>query len=895
MEQIKISHLTFSYGEENTFSLKDISFTVEQGEILLIIGESGCGKTTLLRHLKKDYMPSGKRGTDSRILIAGEPIEELEEKEQAGRVGFVRQNADAALVTDKVWHELAFGLENLGYPQETMQRKIAEMTAFFGLEGIYHEEISKLSGGQKQIVNLASVMVMEPEVLVLDEPTSQLDPIAATEFFHMIEKIHREIGTTIVLTEHRLEEVFSLCDKVMVLEQGKVLMEGSPRQVASGLYRDRNSLYRSLPAAATLYLRLEGQEKTVGTTFENQVSDAASAGMQEIPLTVSEGKKWLESRYEKQQFPAKDLETFKEETEDFFSKERKKNLVLSADEIWFRYEPESRDIIKACSMELEGEKITAILGGNGAGKSTLLHILAGHYKVRRGKVKVMEGSIGMLPQNPQAMFVKKTVKEELELSGKCQQDEEGAFVKDGFGLEEIIDFCNLGEVLGQHPFDLSGGQMQKLALAKLLLEDYDILLLDEPGKGMDYAFKLEMGKLLKRLTGMGKTILMVSHDVEFCARYADICGLFFDGHIVSVSKTRTFFRQNVFYTTAVTRICKNIFPKAVIMEDVLEAFGVMPEEEKHICLASEESVRLAEGRGGNGEKDIRSPESMERNGKEDGRSAKDSKRDGRPPDIWKASGNKKGCKEILLSSNIEIPEEAVLDNRGKGRRNYLVSLIIFFAVMPVTIYIGHSVLQQRKYYFIAMLLVLEAILSFFLSFEKRKPSLRESMVIVVLSAVTVAGRAAFYMVPHAKPMAALIILSGAGLGGEAGFLVGALAMLVSNIFFGQGPWTPWQMFAMGILGFVSGIVFRQDRPCGKKKKYGICVLGFASVIILYGGIMNPASVLMYQENVNWEMILSAYAMGLPFDLIHAAFTFLFLWLGAGPILEKIGRIRRKIY
>lgn len=894
MEQIKISHLTFSYGGENTFSLKDISFTVEQGEILLIIGESGCGKTTLLRHLKKDYMPSGKWGADSRILIDGEPIEGLEDKEQAGKVGFVRQNADAALVTDKVWHELAFGLENLGYSQKTMQRKIAEMTAFFGLEGIYHEEICKLSGGQKQMVNLASVMVMEPEVLVLDEPTSQLDPIAATEFFHMIEKIHKEIGTTIILTEHRLEEVFSLCDKVMVLEQGKVLMEGTPRQVAAGLYRDKNPLYQSLPAAAILYLKLEKQEKKGETAFENQVSDMVSASMQEIPLTVSEGKKWLESRYGKQQFPGKDLETFKEETEGFFSKEKDKNPVLSADEIWFRYEPESRDIIKACSIELEKEKITAILGGNGAGKSTLLHILAGHYKARRGKVKGGEESIGMLPQNPQAMFVKKSVREELELSGKHQQDGEGDFVKDGFGLEEIIDFCNLGDVLGQHPFDLSGGQMQKLALAKLLLEDYDILLLDEPGKGMDYAFKLEMGKLLKRLTGMGKTILMVSHDVEFCARYADTCGLFFDGHIVSVSKTQTFFHQNVFYTTAVARICKTVFPRAVIMDDVLEALGIMPEEEKHICLVSEESGRLTEGRGGNGERDIRLPESRERNDKEDGKTAKDSKRDGRQSEI-REENRKKKCKEIPLSSNMERPEETVLDNRGKGMRNYLVSLIIFFVVMPVTIYIGHSVLQQRKYYFIAMLLVLEAILSFFLSFEKRKPNLRESMVIVVMSAVTVAGRAAFYMVPHAKPMAALIILSGAGLGGEAGFLVGALAMLVSNIFFGQGPWTPWQMFAMGILGFVSGIVFRQDTPCSKKKKYGICVLGFVSVIILYGGIMNPASVLMYQENVNWEMILSAYAMGLPFDLIHAAFTFLFLWLGTGPILEKIGRIRRKIY
>lgn len=887
MEQIKISHLTFSYGEDNAFSLEDISFTVEQGEILLVIGESGCGKTTLLRHLKKDYMPPGKRGSDSRIQIAGKSIESLEEREQAGLVGFVRQNPDAALVTDKVWHELAFGLENLGYPQEIMQRKIAEMTAFFGLEGIYHEEICKLSGGQKQMVSLASIMVMEPEVLVLDEPAGQLDPIAAEEFFHMIEKIHREIGTTIILAEHRLEEVYSLCDRVMVLEQGRILMEGSPRQVAARLYQDRIALYQALPAAAVLYLNLKEREKMTEDTFGKEVSDAVPESVQEMPLTVRGGKKWLESRYGKEQFLKKDyLETFKEKAKGDSLKEKRNNSVLSADEIWFRYEPESRDIIKACSMELEREKITAVMGGNGAGKSTLLHILTGHYQARRGRVKAIKGSIGMLPQNPQAMFVKKTVREELELSGKSRQGEKGDFVKNGFGLEEIIDFCSLYAVLEQHPFDLSGGQMQKLALAKLLLEDYDILLLDEPGKGMDYAFKLEMGKLLKRLTSMGKTILMVSHDVEFCARYADLCGLFFDGQVVSVLETRTFFRQNVFYTTAVTRMCKNIFPGAVIMEEVLEAFGVKAKAENRTSPALEESGLAAGGRGEKSDNSMEPVKSVAGNGKEDESQVKN----GEPG--CEQDGSRMKNRESDGERDGRQPGKLVESGRS---RNYLISLIIFFVVMPVTIYMGHSVLQQRKYYFIAILLVLEAILSFFLSFEKRKPSLRESMVIVVLSAVTVAGRAAFYMVPHAKPMAALIILSGAGLGGEAGFLVGALAMLVSNIFFGQGPWTPWQMFAMGILGFVSGIVFRQDTPCSKKKKYGICVLGFVSVVILYGGIMNPASVLMYQENVNLEMILSAYAMGIPFDLIHAGFTFLFLWIGAAPVLEKIGRIRRKIY
>lgn len=872
MEQITISHLTFAYEEESAFSLRDVSFTVEQGEILLIIGESGCGKTTLLRHLKRDYMPSGKRSTDSQILIDGKKIETLNEAERTRLVGFVRQNADAALVTDKVWHELAFGLENLGCSQELMQRKIAEMTAFFGLEGIYYEKLCNLSGGQKQMVNLASVMVMDPEVLVLDEPTSQLDPIAAEEFFHMIEKIHREIGTTIILTEHRLEDVFSLCDRVMVLDQGRILMEGSPRQVAAALYRSRRSLYKALPTAARMYLELDekvnsepkdfrkkeaslvsgvnlGKEEKSAAASEDLGKQEAADEENKIPLTVRDGKKWMECRYLSEKRP----EIFREQKERDPQKKKKGDTALSADELWFRYEPDSRDILKACSIELEKQTITAIMGGNGAGKSTLLHILAGHYKARRGKIRECAGNIGMLPQNPQAMFVKKTVREELESSFGMPplNNRYESLKEEASRVQEIIDFCDLDEVLEQHPFDLSGGQMQKLALAKLLLEDYDILLLDEPGKGMDYAFKQEMGKLLRQLTSMGKTVLMVSHDVEFCARYADVCSLFFDGHMVSVSKTRTFFLQNVFYTTAAARMCRTTFPKTVLIEDVLDVFRA-EQEDKSVCQEIDQRKQRDDGLA----------ESEVRNSEVDDRLA----------------GIKAGNSES-----------------EQLKRNYWISLGIFFVVMPLTIYIGHYLLQQRKYYFISILLVLEAVLSFFLSFEKRKPKLRESMVIVVLTAVTVTGRAAFYMVPHAKPMAALIILSGAGLGGEAGFLVGALSMLVSNIFFGQGPWTPWQMFAMGILGFVSGIIFRQDSPCTKKKKYGICLTGFFSVIILYGGIMNPATVLMYQENINWNMILSAYAMGVPFDLVHAAFTFLFLWLGTRPVLEKIERIRRKIY
>ncbi len=835
MEQITVRNLTFSYSRESRFCLENLSFSVKKGEILILIGESGCGKTTLLRHLKPGFAPLGERDGKGEILLDGKSVFAMSEREKAEKIGFVRQNVESSQATDKVWHELAFGLESLGYPQPVMQRKIAEMTAFFGLEGIYHEPLSNLSGGQKQLVNLASVIVMEPELLILDEPTSQLDPIAATEFFRMVEKINRELGTTVLMTEHRLEEAFSLCDRMIVMEQGNILFEGLPEHGAGWLYQEKHPLYQALPVSVRLYFELGGK------------------GTGNVPLTVREGKNWITEFCEEHPSKGRKLPEVKSPNRKE-KKEKTQLYAFLAKELWFRYEKKGKDILKACSIAPEKGKITAILGGNGAGKSTLLYVLAGHEVPFRGKIKNTEGRIGMLPQNPQAMFAKKTVLEELQESehyGRKMagdndlQEENGGQDR----LKKIAVFCGLEDLSDRHPYDLSGGEMQKLALAKLLLLDCDILLLDEPGKGMDYAFKEKMGQCLKVLAAEGKTILLVSHDVEFCARHADWCGLFFDGHVVSLENVRDFFMQNVFYTTAVRRMCKTRFPEAVILEDVLDFYGKKDVPKEHLETGESEQIR------DNGEK------------------------------------NQRGSTSEETDCNSGVRQQ-VSGQHKHFRRNW-IAFVIFFLVMPATIHFGEVVLQQRKYYFISLLLILEAMCSFFVSFEKKRPKLREIMVIAMLCAITVAGRAAFYMVPNVKPMAALVILSGVGLGSETGFLVGAVSMLVSDAFCGQGPWTPWQMFAMGLLGFAAGKVFKQNTKVTTGKKYGICFFGFAVVMLIYGGIMNPASVFMYQENVNWKMIAAAYSMGIPFDAVHGASTFAFLWIGTRPLLEKLERVKKK--
>ena len=225
---LDIKELTFAYPDSNDDSgekylpdaLKNVTLSVEQGEFVVILGSSGCGKTTLLRQLKTSIAPHGR--LSGKIEFKGRSLKEMDDRTSAKQIGFVQQDVDAQLVTDKVWHELAFGLESLGYDNGYIRRRVAEMCSFFGLSGIFHRRVAELSGGQKQMVNLASVMALSPEVLILDEPTSQLDPIAANEFIACLVRINRELGTTIIMTEHRLEEVLPVCSRAVVMDEGIV-------------------------------------------------------------------------------------------------------------------------------------------------------------------------------------------------------------------------------------------------------------------------------------------------------------------------------------------------------------------------------------------------------------------------------------------------------------------------------------------------------------------------------------------------------------------------------------------------------------------------------------------------------------------------------------------------
>lgn len=570
MAHFAIEQLTFAYPGADRRALDGVSLEIERGSYVVICGKSGCGKTTLLRHLKSVLTPHGER--TGRVLFEGVPLEEVSQRDQSAKIGFVMQNPDAQIVTDKVWHELAFGLESLGCDKDSMRFRVAEMASYFGIESWFHKDVRDLSGGQKQLLNLASIMAMRPSALILDEPTSQLDPIAASDFLNTVRKINLELGVTIVLTEHRLEEVFACADKVVVMDRGEIVSVGSPLRVARELHASANDMMAALPAPLRIFYGVEAaREVGLGKASPDKASPE-KAESPDAPLTVREGRRWL-SRVASDDCAQRDAILADAPLDAV------EHPALSLKEVWFRYDRDLPDVLRGASLDVAPGSILAIMGGNGAGKSTLLRVACGISKPYRGTVRVFgrklkdwkagslfDGCLALLPQDPQNLFVKKTVREDLaEMLASSRLPEADRALR----IEHVIDVTDIESLLDKHPFDLSGGEQQRAALAKVLLTEPKILLLDEPTKGIDAFFKRQLASVLGDLKREGVAIVMVSHDIEFCARYADAVAMMFDGEIVAQSTPRTFFSSNSFYTTAANRMSRHVFPRAITDEDVI--------------------------------------------------------------------------------------------------------------------------------------------------------------------------------------------------------------------------------------------------------------------------------------------------------------------------------------
>ncbi|MBQ9117558.1 MAG: ATP-binding cassette domain-containing protein [Clostridia bacterium] len=582
-------------------------------------------------------------------------------------------------------------------------------------------------------------------------------------------------------------------------------------------------------------------------------------------------------------------------------------IALTAEELWFRYEKDLPDVVKGLSLTLHKGEFYAILGGNGAGKTTTLKLISGLRKPYRGSVQTF-GKVGHLPQNPQALFVKKTVREDLyEMLRDTKISKEEKDVQ----VARAVKLCRLTELIDRHPYDLSGGEQQRAALAKVLLTAPDILLLDEPTKGFDAEFKRDFAAILKTLTAQGVTVLMVSHDVAFCAEYAHRCGMYFDGRIVADGTPSEFFAGNSFYTTPANRMARHLLPTAVTVEDVITACGGKTESVEAPNVDVPPLPKPAP------RSTSYKPKSLP---------------------IWRklvavlsaivalgvflyatsitdlseivnSSGITQSGKDQLIlylilfaalsvfifaigrrsepSLSVQTPRE----KRNLSKRTVAAAAAILLLI-PLTVFIGAFYLGNKHYNITAVLVLLECMMPFILVFEGRKPKARELVTIAVLCAIGIAGRGLFFMLPQFKPTLALTIIAGVAFGGETGFLVGAMTMLTSNMLFGQGPWTPWQMFAMGIIGFLAGLLFKQGWL--RRTRAALAVFGVFTAVLIYGGIMNPASAMIASSGVlNPQMLLACYLTGLPMDLVHGFGTAIFLMIAAEPMLEKMDRIKTK--
>lgn len=545
VELFKAENISFTYPDRKYPALNKLNFSVEKGEFIVLFGASGSGKSTLLRLLKQELTPEGT--LKGLITYKGKSLDEIEERNRASKIGFVFQNPEAQIVTDKVWHELAFGLENHGESRELIRRRVGEMANFFGIHNWFHRKTTSLSGGQKQLLNLASILVMQPEVLLLDEPTAQLDPIAREEFINMLYKLNRQLGITIILVEHILDDVLSYADRVFYIEGGTIQVEGPPDTI--GLQLKGKAMFHALPSVTKLFYQLKETGKA--------------------PLTVREGKNLIDRK-----FPEKII--VKEPEIKALPNEPP---IVKSENIWFRYNRKGEDVLRGVDLSIYRGEVFTILGGNGSGKSTLLHTLSGQYKPYRGSIKIEGKSLqrykntelyrsvlAYLPQDVKTVFLKSTVEDEFSEMKKVLPYAEKDFQKD---LEQLIKRLNLEPLLQQHPFDLSGGEQQKVALTKVLLRKPNILLLDEPTKGMDILLRKELEKLILELQEQGKTIIIVTHDIEFASRISTRCSLFFDGQITAVEHPKHFFSENTFYTPNANRIIRDYDPYALTVEDIV--------------------------------------------------------------------------------------------------------------------------------------------------------------------------------------------------------------------------------------------------------------------------------------------------------------------------------------
>lgn len=521
LEIININNLTFNYPDSKQSAIKNINLTVNEGEFILIVGPSGCGKSTLIRLLNR-VVPDYYGGIiEGEVSISGRNIEFLDKKQVIENVGMVYQHPEKQIVLQDVEREIAFGLENFNTDINTMKRNVFEVISLLGLNKIRDKQTTEISGGEKQRVAIASVVSMDPQIIAFDEPISQLDPISAEEVLNSIKRLNRDLGKTIILVEQRLDKCFHMADRIIFMENGEIIGQGTPKNIPENIVNKYH-----LPTITYIF---------------------KEAGLQTLPITVKEGRDIIRNNK---------FQDLKEDDLKF------KEVVMEIEKLNFEYE-RGYKILKDLSFKLHRGEIMTVMGENGAGKSTLFKIIAGMIDKYKGKVLIDNKNIkslklkerikkiGYLSQNPNDYFGRKTVFEEvgytLKNIGEYKEEK----------VEQVMKLLNISYLEDKNPRDLSGGEKQRVAIACTIITDPEILILDEPTRGMDAEAKENLGEIIKTLAEVGKSIVVITHDSDFAGDYSHSVMLMFNGEIVAKGCARDILYNSMYYSPQISKIFKN--------------------------------------------------------------------------------------------------------------------------------------------------------------------------------------------------------------------------------------------------------------------------------------------------------------------------------------------------
>lgn len=616
MALIEFNNFSFSYlnsdeFESQTKALDNINLEINYGDFVLLCGPSACGKTTLLTNLKKELMPAGVR--TGEIKFNGVKIQDLDDISSGCDIGYLFQNPDSQIVTDTVIQEIAFPLENIALPTEEIRNRISEIVAFFGINGILHKNVNELSGGQKQLVNLCSLLVLRPKVLLLDEPMSQLDPIASYEFLSIVRRLNEEFSITVIMSEHKADSIFPFIDKAVFLKNGRIEFNGNSHDICDDVVDD-DIFENYLPTVTKIYNSLSVKHPSLSKL--------------NTPLSIREGRGCLNTIHDDlikisgdddysnnlvSNHIAQSSKRYHSQEKiaiiDKLSLNRNKDALVKMKGIYFAYERDHL-ILKNLDFDLNKGEFVSLIGGNGVGKSTFLQLIVGILKPIKGKLKYKKGiKLAYVHQNPMIHFSKDNVKEEFlesiiesnlfnKLNDKKGNDNRNKninfnkeeyekllklsneefiesdilnsleFDNTKFKFKDLIEFFDISDLINKHPYDCSGGEQEKIVIVKAILQNADVLILDEPTKGLDPISSKALADILNSLRDNGLTILMSSHDLDFVANNCKRCLMLFDRDIQIDDDPKVIFAENNFYTTFTNRMVKEYIPEIVTFNDL---------------------------------------------------------------------------------------------------------------------------------------------------------------------------------------------------------------------------------------------------------------------------------------------------------------------------------------